>query len=340
MKNKIAFVLISAMLLTGCASVNKTSSGNSGMTGEGTNNINNSFDSSIYQNITSAKCYKVEFQDITENDASALFKVDPQIGTDEFGRTTFTAGNTRAWLSTSSCIGEDTFYYSLQFMTAQGNDYDTAANGNYIEFGENKDWDFLSASEAKKAFAELTAGYIPTETDIDVYAISADSYSEVVKRIKNMEDNAVTFEEKKQDKEWANAADYYFLTIRQAVNGIPIYGDLLGNVDVGTQTWGPWITAVFSKEGLEYLWVSSPYKVTGEVETSEEIITYSEAEKIFQDRNDSFLTAEEITLQSVELVYAILRAEDNGMILTPAWLFRYNNRELFMINAYTGEEIV
>ena len=291
----------------------------------------------LNQDITSAKCYRVDFLELTEDQVTSLFKAVPQreASTRFSGRVDFKAGEESGFLSPSSGVGRGTYYVAV-YMTEQGDKYDTAAHKRYAEISENIDWDFLSRDDAEKKISDILSGFMPTGTSVRVYAVSADYYSEYVKKKTGEED---IFGEKVQ-KDWGTAADYYYFTIEQTVDGIPIQSELIGNINIGTQTWGSEASGVLSAEGLVYLRVFSPYKIIGEVETSEKFITFPEAEQMFKDKNDSFLTTEEITLEYSRLVYAVLRAEDNSLILTPVWEFKYNGEQFFRVNAYTGEEVV
>lgn len=286
------------------------------------------------ENVTSAKCYKVSFQEVTEDQVAALFKSAPQKETNEFGTTHFTADSESASLGRNSGVGGKGTYYTVMYRTEQGNNYDSAAYQNYTQIAVNKDWDFLSRTEAEQKITEILSVFMPTGVSAKAYAISADYYSEFAENY---------FEDDKTGEEqtdWGTAADYYYFTIEQTVDGIPIQPELIGNIDKGTQTWGSEASAVLSADGLGYLRVFSPYKIVSEVETTDKFITLPEAEQMFRDKNDSFLITEEIELDYSRLVYAVLRAENDSLILTPCWEFKYNGEKFFRINAYTGEEVV
>lgn len=313
---------------------NNSSTGNSGV--------------KLNQDITSAKCYKVDFQTVTEDQVAALFKAAPQKEKNAFGtRTNFTADGEEGSLGQSSGVGGNSIYYTVLYSTEQGNYYDSAVyySYGYKKADADKDWDFLSRSEAEQKISDIICKFMPTGASVKAYAISANTYSELVKQKTEAEkewndkiqgDLGMTAKE----KTWSAAADYYYFTIEQTVDGIPIQVELIGNIDNGTQTWGSEGSAVLSAEGLGYLRVFSPYKIVGEVETTEKFITFPEAEQMFKDKIDSFLTTEEITLEYSRLVYVVLRAKNNELILTPAWEFKYNNEKFFRVNAYTGEEVV
>lgn len=287
------------------------------------------------ENVTSAKCYKVSFQEVTEDQVAALFKSAPQKETNEFGTTRFTADSEGASLGRNSGVGGKGTYYTVMYHTEQGNNYDSAAYQNYTQIAVNKDWDFLSRTEAEQKITEILSVFMPTGVSAKAYAISADYYSEFAENY--FEDDKTGG---KKQTDWGTAADYYYFTIEQTVDGIPIQSELIGNIDKGTQTWGSEASAVLSADGLGYLRVFSPYKIVSEVETTDKFITLPEAEKMFKDKNDSFLITEEIELDYSRLVYAVLRAENDSLILTPCWEFKYNGEKFFRINAYTGEEVV
>ncbi len=299
------------------------------------------------QNITSAKRYKVDFQEVTEDQVTALFKTNPQKESDDFGNTDFAVNDEKGALSLSRGIGGKNKYYSVSYHTKWGNDYDSVVyrSYGYKEADADMDWDFLSRTEAEQKISDILDEFMRTGVSVKAYAISRDTYSELVnKKVeadkewnkKLQEELGITSEE----KIWSDAADYYYFYIEQTVDGIPIQSELIGNIDVGNQTWGPSGSAVLSADGLGYLRVHSPYKIVEEVETTEEFITFLEAEQMFKDKNDSFLITEEVMLDYSRLVYVVLRAENNDLILTPAWEFKYNGEQFFRVNAYTGEEVV
>ena len=339
-------ILLGLLNLTACSQSEQQSSNNSD--GDNSSNvIGDSSDVKSDQNITSAKRYKIDFQDVTEENVAALFKSMPTKETNAYGTTRFTSDGESASLGRSSGVGGRGTYHTVLYSTEQGDDYDSAVyhSYNYKKADADKDWDFLSRSEAERKIADILRGFMPTGASVKAYAISADAYSEMVseKVEADREYNKKLQEDLDiipKDKIWSAAADYYYFTIEQTVDGIPIQSDLIGNIDNGTQTWGSEGSAVLSAEGLGYLRVFSPYKIVGEVETSEKFITFQQAEQMFRDKNNSFLTTEEITLECSRLVYVVLRAENNSLILTPAWEFKYNGEQFFRINAYTGEEVV
>lgn len=323
-----------------------TSMDNSGVSNSGTDNSDaNNSDVNLNRNITSAKCYKVDFQEVTEEQVAALFTAVPQKETNKYGTTHFSADSEKASLSRSSGVGGTGTYYTVLYYTEQGDNYDDIAYKNYEKTDANKDWDFLSRTDAEQKISDILSVFMPTGTSVKAYAISEESYSRLTKE-KSEEDKKWAEQAKGltgaqyEEKDWGTAADYYYFTIEQTVDGIPIQSELIGNIDNGNQTWGSEASAVLSAEGLGFLRVNSPYKIIGEVETSEKFIPFSEAEQMFKAKNDSFLTTEEITLEYSRLVYVVLRAEDNSLILTPAWEFKYNGEQFFRVNAYTGEEVV
>ncbi len=317
---------------------------NSGSSNSDTNNSG----VKLNQDITSAKCYKVDFQTVTEDQVAALFKAAPQKEKNKSGtRTNFTADGEEGSLGQSSGVGGQGIHYTVLYSTEQGDDYDSAVYNSYDykKADADRDWDFLSRSEAEQKISDIVREFMPTGASVKAYAISAETYSELVKQKteaekewndKVQEDLGMTAKE----KTWSAAADYYYFYIEQTVDGIPIQVELIGNMDNGTQTWGSEGSAVLSAEGLGYLRVFSPYKIIGEVETTEKFITFPEAEQMFKDKSASFLINEEIKLDYSRLVYVVLRAEDNELILTPAWEFKYNDEQFFRVNAYTGEEVV
>lgn len=332
---KITLTLVTLLVffnLTACSQFGGTNS-NSAMSDS--NAIKDNSNTTSNQIITGAKRYKVDFQEVTEDQVSALFKVNPQKETNEFGTTRFISDGEEATLGRASGVGKKSTYFIVLYSTKNGDNYDTAAYQNYAEIAVNKDWSFLTAAEAERKIAETLSVFMPTGVSAKAYAISADYYLNYTKNQIEQDKGG-----EKVQKDWGTAVDYYYFTIEQTVDGIPIQSELIGNIDNGTQTWGSEASAVWSADGLGFLRVFSPYKIVSEVETADKFITLPEAEQIFKDKNDSFLITEEVMLDYSRLVYVVLRAENNDLILTPAWEFKYNGGQFFRVNAYTGEEVV
>lgn len=346
MKKNLAFAMALAALigaLYGCSGVEEKSNSVSGNSGIISDESFTAGDPSVTndQNITSAKRYKVDFQEVTEEQVAALFKAVPQKKTDEFGRTKFNAENESGSLSPSSGVGGRGTHYLVMYWTEQGEKYDTAAYRNYSEIAVNRDLSFLTTAEAENEIEKILSVFMTTGVSVKAYAISKGYYSQYAKeQPENDQEEAELEGNSYTEKDYGTAADYYYFKAEQTVDGIPIQVELIGNMDNGTQTWGSEASGVLCEDGLGFLRVFSPYKITGEVKTSEKFITFSEAEQMFKDKNDSFLTTEEITVNYSRLVYVVLRAENNELILTPAWEFNYNDDLFFHINAYTGEEVV
>lgn len=290
------------------------------------------------QEITSAKCYKVDFLEPTEDQVIALFKGVPKRSehTKALGDVDFRVGDETGYIyGAPGCA-----HYEVLYWTEQGFNYDTAAYSDYEEIAVNRDWDFLSRADAEKKISEILSPFMPAGTSVTTYSIRADDYSEYAKQHANQLKNPENLDEL---KDWGTPEDYYYFVAEQAVDDIPILQWSVKDINTGTSTHGADASGVLSADGLGFLHVRSPYKIVGEVETPDKFITFSEAKQMFNEIFDSFIKAEAITVNDMRLVYVVVNDEDNGMILNPAWEFNYKytdeQERSFCINAYTGEEI-
>lgn len=292
------------------------------------------YDVIALQSITSAKSYKVEFLQPTEEDLIALFKGEPTRSVDPKFKdhVDFTVGDETGWMNKTPDRGHHTVLY----WTEQGDKYDSAAYYNYAyeEADAHKDWDFLSRADAKKKISEILSPFMPSGVSVNVYAISREYYTEYA------EEHAHGIDKFGDDvqNDWGTPADYYYFVAEQTVDGIPIkrlYG--IGDSNGVNATIGGEATGVLSADGLGFLRVHIPYEVTEGVETSEKFVRFLDAEKKFKEMAD--LSEDDIALNNARLVYIVVPDGYNGMMLTPAWEFEYNDHELFFVNAYTGEEM-
>ncbi len=363
MKKSILFVLALLMLLSGCTGaeqnnrdglfMTETESSADSSSAEVQNSVTLTEDISqdlelSTAEITEAKCYIADFQEITDNDVKKLFGGEPELTEDPDDPTVkwFTLNDKKARLSKGSNGYNNN---KILVTTAQGSNFDSAAYRNYDEIAEDTDWDFITREGAEQEIRGLVSSFIPTGINISIYAISAETYSEYVEKRKS----EVSIDEDKNNaikaKDWGTPDNYYYIYMEQTIDGIPIFNGLVGNIDTGAQTWGTTATAVIDKNGVGYLLVSSPYKIIGEANVEGEFIGESEARKIVDDIDNSFLTSTERTFKSQKLVYIPLRSEE-GLVLTPAWMFSFEKEvsfgnetnivnELTYINAYTGDEI-
>lgn len=295
-----------------------------------------SYDKSKYEHITSAKCYSVEFQPLTEDFAMGLFGDKPEISDDGYGNTFFKAEDERGQLTHRRTSG----IYSLFYRTTQGDNFDTAVYQHYTDYSLEAEFDFISRENLKNALNDKLKAIIPTGITLSAYAVNKEAYAGNIAAIvgdpigDDSKDNIIS------EIEWGEADDYYYITAEQLVDNIPIFSGTAGDIDTGTSTSGTNIKVIYTKNGIEYLGVTAPYVVKDEVSPEGNFISVEKAEELLKNKYDEFLISENVEYTGVRLVYIPLHSA-TGLVLTPAWEFSNGDADLVTyFNAYTGDEII
>lgn len=306
------------------------SSGNSVITL--TDGVCTTYDKSKYENIIAPKCYYADYQKIDDKFLIDFFSSEPvfdetmsmYITDGEFGYNTYN--------------GSKTGFYIMAYWTQRGNDYDTVGNRNYKEYSTVEELKFMSRNEIEGRLESEISEIVSTGIAFDAYAIKSENYSDDAAASDGNDappkPNASSY-----DKEWSEAADYYYVRARQTVDNVPIFTGRAGSSDTGTSSFGTQIKAVITENGIEYLFINVPYRIIEEAKINIDFITLEKAEEIIKNKFEDLLTFEPITIENVELVYIPLHS-GNELILTPAWEFSDDFGPLYRINAYTGEEII
>lgn len=283
------------------------------------------YDRSEYENVTAPKRYYADFHKIDQEAFLNLFSSEPQYS--EEAGTYFT--DTEIGYNTENRMplkGGQTSFYNMSYSTQTGNDYDTAANQSCEKYSLTREFDFMTRDALREDLLSKTKGIISGDLKFDAYAIDAESY---LKEAENYD-----FE-----KESMEADDYYYIKARQVVDGIPICESIHGDFEKGTLLEGCRIKAVYTKNGLEYLSVSCPWRVDKEAPIEGKFIDLRGAEEIIKAENENLLTSKKHIIESVRLVYVPLVKEE-GTVLTPAWEFYDHMGSLYpvyAIDAYSGE---
>lgn len=295
-----------------------------------------SYDKSKYEHISSAKCYSVEFQPITEDFVMGLFSDKPEISDDGYGNTFLNAEDERGQLTHRAASG----IYSLIYRTSSGDNFDTAVYQHYTDYPLDKEFDFISRENLKTALNDKLKAIIPTGITLSAYAVNKEAYAGNIAAIvgdpigDDSKDNIIS------EIEWGEAGDYYYITAEQLVDNIPIFSGIAGDIDAGTSTCGTDIKIIYTKNGIEYLGITAPYAVKDEVSSDENFISIEKAEELLKNKYDEFLISENVKYTDVRLVYIPLHSAV-GLVLTPAWEFSNGDADLVTyFNAYTGDEII
>lgn len=295
-----------------------------------------SYNKSKYERTTSAKCYRVDFQPITEDFVTGLFNDKPELSDDGHGNTFLNAEKERGQLTHRPTSG----IYSLIYLTEQGDKFDTAVYQHYTDYSLNTEFDFISRENLKTALNDKLKAIIPAGVDFSAYAVNKEAYAGNIAAIvgnpigDDSKDNIIS------EIEWGEADDYYYITAEQLIDNIPIFSGIAGDIDAGTSTCGTSIKIIYTKNGIEYLGVTAPYVVKDEVSPEGNFISVEKAEELLKNKYDEFLISENVEYTGVRLVYIPLHSAD-GLILTPVWEFSNDSEGLVTyFNAYTGDEII
>lgn len=301
-----------------------------------TENIYITYDRSKYENVTAPKCYYADFQKIEDETFLALFSSIPKYS-EQTGL--YTTDNETGANTSGSLLRKDgnAFMYFMSYWTQFGDDYDTAVGENYEKYSTTKEFDFMNRDALTADFLNKTDNIFTTDLEIKAYAIDAESY---LKEIGNYDSEQQKIPHPNSyEKTWSEECDYYYIVAYQTVDGVPIFEGMSGDAEKGTLVEGCTINAVYTKNGLEYIRISSPWNVTEESPTENKFIDLKGAEEIIKAKNENLLTSKQRTLEAVQLVYIPIVKAD-GTILTPVWEF-YDymgiKYPVYRVNANTGE---
>lgn len=312
---------------TGSNESSKNNNSHIGNLGQLTENVYVAYDKTPYQNISAKCCYYTKYMPITENMISELFSKAPNITYDGYGNTFFETNSERGFFSHMDEASID-FSYCTDF----GNDMDSAVYNKYSMFSTNREFGFISRNDLISKMTLTLSKFVPSNMDIQIYSVTKNDYLQII--------SETTDEEKENSYTWSDGTDFYYIVANQTVDEIPIFSGIIGNPNIGTVTNGSICRAVYTENGLEYLYVWSPYVIEEEVHPEQDFISVDNAEIILKNICESLLFNEPITYTSVKLVYIPLNTPNGRLLLTPAWEFSDGKFTVNYINAFTGEEII
>jgi len=243
--------------------------------------------------------------------------------------------------------------YLYQILITRGN-----TTNNLDRFSQKRNLDLpftphqLAVDEVKKV---LTSLGIYVYDEIETYSLdyqTLQAQEKVLKENGNLtspKDGSITLKDS-----WSEDDDCYYMVFRSGFDKIPIYPNSHGSVEANTFVPSAYITACYSKKGLEYLAILDTYQKKDVDQEGLKIISFEEALAAVKHKYGNVILTEPITVTSIELNYVpmLINQSRDEFRLVPSWCLdlkkvvkdgkgeTHTVHSRMIINATTGGEIL
>lgn len=276
--------------------------------------------------VLSAQIHELDYQKL----ANSLFGKHVQLEHSDNGQVnsyTFTAEN------------EDTFYYDTEqdrystaafissfqtqiqyiFRSSPKTEIMNEAGNTTAFFKKDSDLAFCSAEKAEKTVRELLEGCgLSLFSEADVYTLTKERLKQVEDYLDGMgELNEIRSGESLKKEKWTEEDECYYMIFRGSVENLPVYQyRRMGREE--ELSAGTSIELIYSAEGIRYLYISNPYRMTGEISKKQNVVSMEEALVQLKELYENILDENKKTVEQCYLCYLPVY-EKSGIILKPAW---------------------
>lgn len=228
---------------------------------------------------------------------------------------------------------------------------------NKEEYSSGKEWDFISSKDAYLKVCEaMNALGVDLSDDYQVYSLDYETMKKQNKEMmdsldaQTLENESVFFKE-----DWSEEDNCYYFVMRQSINGLPVTDQRTGDSNLGTDTLPSSISAIYSKNGIEYVHITCPYAPVSSGETKK-LISLNTAVQSFSNALENVMLSDHSTVTEIQLAYVSTIRTDYVKAqfeLIPSWIFTLKmpilgvtseeNRYEYVsivIDARTGAEIL
>lgn len=236
---------------------------------------------------------------------------------------------------------------NLSFHTEPGSRFyiydsrydDLEEYAHIANLGEGKEMETFSSEEAQSKILEcLKAMGIDSVSINSICALPAgfQQYEEN-KRV----DKGQLKEADKLGDKWE---DSYFMELTTTIEGIPLYESSYVAQDDSVYNGGR-ITALVSKQGIQYLVVPNQYRIDAESASPQQILSAKQILEKLKFKLENIILTEELTVEELKLYYfpSIIDTKEGEFQMIPVWKITLRDsltEFTYLFHAIDGVEII
>ena len=205
--------------------------------------------------------------------------------------------------------------------------------------GEGKEMETFSSEEAQSKILECLKA-------MEIDSASINSVSALPAAFQQYEEN------KRVDKGQLNEADKlgdkwedsYFMELTTTIDGIPLYESSYVAQDDSVYNGGR-ITALVSKQGIQYLVVPNQYRIDAESGSPQQILSAEQILEKLKFKLENIILTEELTVEELKLCYfpSIIDTKEGEFQMVPVWKITLRDslaEFTYLFHAIDGVEIL
>lgn len=216
-------------------------------------------------------------------------------------------------------------------------------------FNKNKDLSFMpyqqAVNEVKKVLVSLG---ISVYGEVEIYALDHQTMQDLEKKLMNDKSLMSTEGSRLMLKDqWSGEDDGYFMSIQNALDGIPVFSSNHGSIDSNTIVSGSFVYAYYSQAGLEYLFANFPYQKTSIDQKDVPIIGVENALAVVKKKYENVILTDPISITRIEFNYVptLFDKSRETFRMVPAWCFHLIQKKNgtpsdMIIDATNGRELL
>ena len=215
-------------------------------------------------------------------------------------------------------------------------------------YQKNLDLSFMSYTQAVKKVKEyLDFLNISVNDDVEVYTLNNEAIQKKEEQFTNYKNSLSNQNINHIAQVHLNSEDEgYFIIFRNSLDDFSIFSSEHGCIDTYTMVSGPLIYAYYSKNGLEYLFISHPYEKVSVDKKDLPVIGLEDALITLKKKYENIVITSPISITGIEFNYVptLINNSRNTFRMVPAWCFQFvqenGTPSKMIIDATNGREIL
>jgi len=216
-------------------------------------------------------------------------------------------------------------------------------------FNKNKDLSFMpyqqAVNEVKKVLVSIG---ISVHDEVETYTLDHQTMQDLEEKLMNdktlmsTEGNHLILKD-----QWSSEDDGYFMSIQNALDGIPVFSLNHGSIDTNTLVSGSFVYAYYSQSGLEYIFANFPYQKMAIDQKDVPIIGVENALAVVKEKYENVILTDPISITRIEFNYVptLIDNSRETFRMVPAWCFHLIQEKDgtpsdMIIDATNGSEIL
>lgn len=211
--------------------------------------------------------YNGEYADISEEKYIELFSETPECDRQTYPEVKRRNDEYKSSDETGMISYTNGVFQNVNYYTKQGLNYMAVADGSGTSDTETE-FDFISRDELSDKIKSIAQNLFGIDIKLTIDAVTEKRFSsEAAERLKF---EAELYGNASSPDKYGAPIDFYAVSFVQTVDGVPFEG-----------SFG---TAVYSANGLEYLYIGAPIKITSAVIASTDFISLDGAENLLKEK--------------------------------------------------------